>query len=171
MAAASNSLNHFLSSLSHDDPKALQRHLRPRELALGAVIYDAGDVVQAIWFPYVGVVSFVVGMENGQFIEAGLIGRNSVVGAGAALDGRLALTRAVIQSAGSGATRFVNSQAVVMTCAACCWIMTTRSSRITSRRLQRRTLEERLSRWLLQVRDLIRTASLPLTQEFLAQMF
>ena len=31
-------------------------------------------------------------------------------------------------------------------------------------------LEERLSRWLLQARDLVRSDTLPLTQEFLAQM-
>jgi DNA-binding MurR/RpiR family transcriptional regulator len=31
-------------------------------------------------------------------------------------------------------------------------------------------LEERLSRWLLQSRDLLMSDSLPLTQEFLAQM-
>ena len=31
-------------------------------------------------------------------------------------------------------------------------------------------LEERLSRWLLQARDLLRSDTLPLTQEFLSQM-
>jgi Mn-dependent DtxR family transcriptional regulator len=31
-------------------------------------------------------------------------------------------------------------------------------------------LEERLSRWLLQTRDLVRSDTLPLTQEFLSQM-
>jgi CRP-like cAMP-binding protein len=31
-------------------------------------------------------------------------------------------------------------------------------------------LEERLSRWLLQTRDLLRSDTLPLTQEFLSQM-
>jgi CRP-like cAMP-binding protein len=171
------SSNHFLASLPRAAHDVLRPHLRSRELPQAAVIYNAGDTVSEVIFPYSGIVSFVVGMENGQFVEAEMIGWNGVVGAGPALDGRRALNRAVVHAAGRGAaieaetlTQLVRQNeglrrtladhehmlfAYVQQIAACNAV---------------HALEARMSRWLLQVRDLVRSDELPLTQEFMAQM-
>ena len=47
-----------------------------------------------MYFPHTGVVSVVVGLTSGQFVEAGMLGRNSGVGSAAPLDGATALNRA-----------------------------------------------------------------------------
>ena len=47
-------------------------------------------------------MSIIVGVSSGQFVEAGMLGRNSVVGTGAALDGPAALNTAIAQVASSG---------------------------------------------------------------------
>ena len=44
--------------------------------------------------PHTGVVSIVVGLTSGQFVEAGMLDRNRVVGSAAPLDGATALNRA-----------------------------------------------------------------------------
>jgi CRP-like cAMP-binding protein len=87
MIALSNSPNHFLTSLSLDDAALLQPHLKPMDLPQGAVLYRAEDTISRIYFPRSGAVSLVVGLSDGQFIEAATLGRNSVIGVGA-LTGR-----------------------------------------------------------------------------------
>ena len=82
-----NSPNHFLSSLSAQDRDLLQPHLRPLQLPLGAALFRADDIISNVYFPYTGIMSMIVGVSSGQFVEAGMLGRNSVVGTGAALDG------------------------------------------------------------------------------------
>jgi hypothetical protein len=41
-------------------------------------------------------------MSSGQFVESGMLGRNGVIGAAAALDGPIALNTAIIQADSAG---------------------------------------------------------------------
>jgi len=97
-----NSPNHFLSSLPTEDALLIEPHLRPSEFPSGKILYRAEDLVQDVYLPYTGIISLVVGLSGGQFVEAGMLGRNGVVGAGSALDGRMALNTAIAQADGSG---------------------------------------------------------------------
>jgi CRP-like cAMP-binding protein len=92
-----NSPNHFLASLSSRDSDLVRPHLKAQQLRQGTVIYGAEETIEHLYFPHTGVVSFVVGLSSGQFVEAGMLGRNSVVGSAAPLDGAIALNRAVVQ--------------------------------------------------------------------------
>jgi len=49
------------------------------------VLYGAEDTIERVYFPHTGVISLVVGLTTGQFVEAGMLGRNSVIGAAAPL--------------------------------------------------------------------------------------
>src|SRR5215216_4940277 len=84
MPARSNSPNHFLASLSPEDYALIQPHLRPIELPQGLVLYVADEGIERVYFPHNGVISLVVGLVDGRFVEAGMFGRNGVVGGGAA---------------------------------------------------------------------------------------
>jgi CRP-like cAMP-binding protein len=145
----------------------------PRE----AILYRAEDTIGRLYFPHGGVVSLVVGFANGQFVEAGMFGRNSVIGVGAALDGAVALNQAIGQVEGAGVAvevsvikRLVRESETLRSAFA-------RHEQMLSAQVQQvgacnalHELEERLSRWLLQTRDLISRDTLPLTQEFLSEM-
>src|SRR4051794_17879939 len=98
----SNTSNHFISNLPELDRQVLQPHLRTVELEHGKILHRAGDVVERMYFPHDGVISFIVGMSDGRFVEAGMFGRNSVVSPAAALDGPIALNQAVVQAKGRG---------------------------------------------------------------------
>jgi len=177
MPARSNSPNHFLASLSPEDYALIQPHLRPIELPQGLVLYVADDAIERVYFPYNGVISLVVGLLDGRFVEAGMCGRNGVVGGGAALDGRKAINQAVAQVAGSGLTiemgllsRFVSeSDTLRMALMSHEQMIYAQTQQIVACNAMHH-LEERLCRWLMQTRDLIMSDSLPLTQEFLSQM-
>ena len=87
----SNSLNYFLASLSAQDSELIRPHLYPMELPAEAILYRAEETISRLYFPYSGVVSLIVGFANGQFVEAGMFGRNTVIGVTAVLDGAVAL--------------------------------------------------------------------------------
>jgi CRP-like cAMP-binding protein len=173
----SNSPNHFIQSLSPHDQDLLKPHLRPVHFDLGAVLYGAQDQINRVYFPQTGVISLVTGLLNGQFIEAGMFGRNGVIGGGAALDGRMALNRAIAQVESSG---LVIESGLLGRCASeseSLRMALMRHEQVIYAHTQQivacnavHHLEERLGRWLLQTRDLIRSETLPLTQEFLSQM-
>ena len=177
MSPLSNSPNHFLASLSREDAVSIQPHLKPMDLPQGGVFFRAEEAISRVYFPHSGVVSLVVGLSDGQYVEAGMFGRNRVIGVAAFLDGPVALNQAIGQVAGTGLVGEANGAEAAG-----------RRERNTSRvfgatraddfaHVQQvaacnaaHTLEERLSRWLLQTRDLLASDDLPLTQEFLSQM-
>jgi CRP-like cAMP-binding protein len=172
-----NSPNHFLSSLSPFDSDLLRPHLHALQLRQGAVIYSAEDTIEHVYFPHTGIVSVVVGLTSGQFVEAGMLGRNSVVGPAAPLDGATALNRAIVQVETMGMTAETAVLKRLAKESETLRLALARNDQSASAQTQQvaacnalHELEERLSRWLLQARDLIRSDTLPLTQEFLSQM-
>jgi len=92
--------NLLLASLSPGDLAALQPHLKLAHFDQEEVLFEAGDTIDATYFPTSAVISIVVTLSSGQVVEAAMVGRDGVVGASAALDGSIALSRAVIQLSG-----------------------------------------------------------------------
>jgi CRP-like cAMP-binding protein len=173
----SNSPNHFLRSLSPEDAELLQPLLKLVALPSGTVLYKADDTITRVCFPYVGIVSYIVSVAGGELVEAGVIGRNSAVAAAAPLDGAIAINDAVVQVAISGMAveigllkRLTADSGTLRVCFA-------RHEEMMLAQVQQvatcnalHGLEQRLSRWLLQARDLLNSDVLPLTQDFLSQM-
>ena len=94
--------NLLLASLPSSDLDALRPHLRTIELPQGMVIVEVGDAIEHVHFPHSGVVSLVVPLESGDTIESAMIGRESLVGASAGLNGEVSVYKAVVQIAGAG---------------------------------------------------------------------
>ncbi|WP_433995862.1 Crp/Fnr family transcriptional regulator [Bradyrhizobium genosp. L] len=92
--------NLLLASLSPGDLAALQPSLKLVDLEQEQVLFEAGDSIDATYFPTSAVISIVVRLSSGQVVEAAMVGRDGVIGASAALDGRKSLSRAVIQLSG-----------------------------------------------------------------------
>ena len=92
--------NLLLASLSPGDLAALQPHLKLVHFEQEQVLFEAGDTIGATYFPTSAVISIVVTLSSGQVVEAAMVGRDGVVGASAALDGKIALSRAIVQLSG-----------------------------------------------------------------------
>jgi CRP-like cAMP-binding protein len=169
--------NLLLASLSAADLKLLEPHLKPLELPQHKVLWEAGQSVSAVYFPYDAVVSLVVTLSSGEAIEAAMVGRDGVVGALAALDGRISLSRAVVQISGHGASCDVEALKQATMQSATLYSLLIRHEQVVYAQAQQsaacnamHTIEERLARWLLRARDLSRSDTLPFTQEFLAEL-
>lgn len=172
-----NSPNHFLTSLSVEDRDLLLPHLKPLQFPQGAALYRADDIISQVYFPLTGIISMIVGISTGQYVEAGMLGRNGVIGTSAALDGPQALNSAVAQVESTGMVIDARVLKGLAGKSETLRMALVHHERALSAQTQQvaacnalHELEERLSRWLLQSRDLLQSDTLPLTQEFLSQM-
>jgi CRP-like cAMP-binding protein len=174
MPHASNAL---LASLPPSDLDALRPHLRTVELPQGMVIVEVGEAIEHVHFPHSGIVSLVVPLESGDTIESAMIGRESLVGASAGLNGEVSVYKAVVQIAGAGSVmdteRFrgmadasVGFRATLFKQEQLILVQAQQSAACNATH----TVEARLARWLLRCRDLQSSDDLQLTQEFIAQM-
>src|ERR1700712_3879586 len=92
--------NNFLKSLSAGDQRLVFPHLHDVELKQGNLVFDVGDTIGKLYFPESGIISFVVTLMEGNTVEAGMVGKDGVVGSAAALCQSLATTKAIVQAAG-----------------------------------------------------------------------
>ena len=93
--------NQLLASLSTGNFERLRPFLKNFELVYGAVLFEAGDTINRVFFPHSGVISLVVSLDNGDLIETAMIGRDGVAGASSALDGRTSMSNAIVQLPGT----------------------------------------------------------------------
>ncbi|HJS63187.1 MAG TPA: Crp/Fnr family transcriptional regulator [Pseudolabrys sp.] len=133
--------------------------------------------MSAVYFPYDAIISLVVTLSTGELIEAAMVGRDGVVGAAAALDGRISVSRAVVQISGSGVSCDVDVIKHAARRSETLHSLLIRHEQVVYAQAQQsaacnitHTIEERLARWLLRARDLSQSDTLPFTQEFLAEM-
>jgi len=169
--------NLLLASLAPADFELLRPYLRSHAFQQHDVLFEAGDAVSMAFFPFDCVVSLVVTLSGGETIEAAMVGRDGVVGAAAALDGRISVSRAVVLISGGGVSCDVDALKHAAVQSAALHSLLIRHEQVVFAQAQQtagcnitHTIEERLARWLLRARDLSRSDTLPFTQEFLGEM-
>jgi CRP-like cAMP-binding protein len=169
--------NHFLNCLSADDAAILRSHLGHVALSRGAVINRVGEPIPRVIFPFSGAVSLVLPLSNGQGIEVGTIGRNGLIGGSAALGQSTAFNQAIVQvdltgvAIGTVILGQIAEKRHTLLSALIRWdqMLRTQAQQIAACNVVH-GLEQRLCRWLAHTRDLIKSDTLPLTQDSLAQM-
>jgi CRP-like cAMP-binding protein len=104
MDAIPHSPNHLLAALPTADFELLRPHLQAAQLVQEVVLVAAGEPLTHVFFPHSGVISLVVSLAAGQKIEVAMIGKDSVFGGSAALDGSISLANAIVQLPGAAST-------------------------------------------------------------------
>lgn len=155
----------------------LKPRLRAQNFVPGQVLFTAGDKVSNIYFPRSGAISLVCELSGGQMIETAMVGHDSVVGGGAALDDRDAMYKAIVQIGGAGYALDVDTaRHVARESEEFCRTIMRHEQLILAQAQQSaacnasHTLNERLARWLLHTRDVLGSDTFMLTQEFMAEM-
>jgi CRP-like cAMP-binding protein len=169
--------NAILSILPPGDAAALRPHLKATHLESKQVLYDAGDLVSLVYFPTTAVISLVGTLATGETTEAAMVGRDGMIGAASALDGKIALCRAVVQLSGDAIMCDVRAFRGAALQSHTLIAMVMRHEQTLFGQAMQSTacmanheVEARLCRWLLRARDLSGSDHLPFTQEFLAEM-
>jgi CRP-like cAMP-binding protein len=173
----SQSPNRILNSLPQNIFAAVEPHLRIVNLPFGDVIAETDEIVSTVYFPHSGIISLVVEMEIGDMIETAMVGRDGVVNATSALDGNISRHRGLVQSEGAasvispGALRkladeFTPFRSILIRHEQVLLAQAQQSAGCNASH----TVEARMCRWLLRIRDLNQSNEMKLTQEFLGQM-
>jgi CRP-like cAMP-binding protein len=169
--------NKLLASLPRDQLDVLVPHLSTSTLGQGVILLEPGDEFDWVYFPQSGMLSLLVVMFDGNAIETATVGREGVVGAMAGLGIYKSSVRVTVQLpmavsmiAASRLRRAVDgSQTVRDLCIRYNEVLLAQA-RITAACNALHTVEARFCRWLLQSADRAESDTVPLTQEFLAEM-
>ena len=169
--------NRLLHALPEAEFETLRPHISVVELVRETVLAEAGAPLTYVYLPHSGVISLMVSLSEGQTVDVAMVGRDSVVGALAALDGGISLTDAVVRLPGTASIVGVaDFRAAADRSAAFRTLLARHEQALIAQAQQSaacnasHSVEARLTRWLLRARDLWDSETLPLTQEFLAQM-
>jgi CRP-like cAMP-binding protein len=169
--------NAILASLSAGDVSSIRPHLKAIHLPQKTVLYEAGDIIKSVYFPLSAVISLVITLETGETTEAAMVGKDGAIGIASALDGKIALSRAITQLPGDAlacdpaAFKSVAMQSehlisLVMRHEQALFAQAQQSTAC----MANHEIEARLCRWMLRARDLSASDDLPFTQDFLAEM-
>jgi CRP-like cAMP-binding protein len=169
--------NKLLISLPRDHFDRLLPNLSTVSLQQGAVLYEAGDEVDQVYFPHYGMLSLLAVLRDGKAIETATVGNEGVVGAMAGLGLYKSLVRVVVQMPVSvskiAATHFrsaaATSDSIRNLCIRYNEVLLSQA-RVTAACNALHPIEARFCRWLLQSADRSASDTVALTQEFLAEM-
>jgi CRP-like cAMP-binding protein len=169
--------NAILASLSASDIAALRPHLNATHLPQKTMLYENGDTIKTVYFPINAVVSLVVALASGEMTESAMVGRDGAVGLASALDGKIAMCRAIVQLGGDAMVcdpaafrgAALQSAGLISTVMRHEQALFAQAQQSTAC-MANHEIDARLCRWLLRARDLSGSDHLPFTQEFLAEM-
>jgi CRP-like cAMP-binding protein len=168
--------NRLLAGLEPGAYRALEPHLRVLELRRDAVLLEAGEEAGHVWFPQDGVLALVTRLEGGA-TATGMVGREGMVDLVSALGDHRAVSRTVVQVAGTcSRIERARFRAAFEARPAVRRLCLRYNEALVAQLLQSAAchalhpVEARLCRWLLGTQDRVGRAELPLTHGVLAEM-
>ena len=177
MDAALRSPNHLLAGLSTATFELLRPFLGTVELVQESILVAAGDRLTKAYFPHSGIISLVVSLADGQMVEVAMIGRDSLFGSSAALDGQISLTDAVVLLPGIASVLDLDRLRIASGQCPDFQTLLIRHEQALFAQAQQtaacnaaHAVDMRLARSLLRMHDLSEESILPITQNALAQM-
>lgn len=174
--AAASTGNGLIDGLAPSEYERLQHLFRPVELPSRQTVYAPGDRVTHAYFPVSAVATAVATMDDGSTAETAMMGRDGVVGVGAAAGETHALhwTRVLLPGDAlrveTGALREIFEESPAWRDALLRYYAVL-IGQVSRRAIcnARHRLNERFATWLLMVRDRTSEEDFPLTQETIAR--
>ena len=170
--------NRLLAALRPDDLSRLRPHLTPVAMDLGTAPMETGRSIAHVLFPESGIVSMLaVAADGRRRIEAGMIGREGMVGLAVVLGADIELLETLVQADMRGwrlpsdVLRQAMAESTALHAMLLRYVQTFMAQ--TAQTLLANAahrMDERLARWLLMTRDRLDGDDLPLTQPFLSKM-
>jgi CRP-like cAMP-binding protein len=169
--------NTILLGLPPKESQTLKSELEFVRLKTHQVLHEPGDTLKSGYFCNTGLVSILTVFPDGKSVEVGMVGKEGFVGVPLVAGLRSAPTRAIAQIEG---TAFRVDGKTLMAVLRQCPKLERQLQQFSQNLAMQATqigacnrvheVDERLARWLLMSADRIGSNSVPLTQEFLAQM-
>jgi len=169
--------NRVLLSIPDNEFWALRPHLELLDFDSHQILHEAHEVLHYAYFPNDGLLSLVVVFAEGKTVEAGIVGKEGVVGLPALAGLSRSPLREVVQITGGGLRIALSTLRELMATAPQLRYQLERFSVLLGLQVAQTAgcnrlhdVEQRLARWLLMAQDRVSTATLPITHDFLATM-
>ena len=168
--------NNILASMSADEIEFLLPHLELCHLPFNKNLYEFGDKLSHVYFPTTAIVSLLYVLADGGMTEINVVGNEGLLGI-SVLTGDCAPGTAVVQCAGEAYrlkasvlkeahSRGSRLPQLLMRYAHMLFVQTAQNS-VCARHY---SIDQQLSRWLLEHLDRLSGNVLKVTQEFIANM-
>ena len=167
--------NQLLLSLPDADRADLNAHFKTIDLRQGQVLADPGDDIRSVYFPHSGIISFMVELIDGAVVQTAMVGRDGVVGAAQVLDGKKSINKIIVQVPGTasmidrGPLELLENGSAVRKMFASHAQFFVADIQQTAACNACHSVEARMARWLLRMRDLAGD-DLPITHDYLGAM-
>jgi CRP-like cAMP-binding protein len=169
--------NRILLAIPENEFWAMRPHLESMELESHRILHEAHEVLQYAYFPNDGLLSLVVVLADGKTVEAGVVGKEGVVGLPALAGLNRSPLREVVQITGDGLRMSVGVLRDFLGSAPQLRYELERFSVVLGLQVAQTAgcnrlhdVEQRLARWLLMAQDRVSSETLPITHDFLATM-
>ena len=169
--------NKILRALPHEEFERLRPKLRDVSFDIGKIVYQAEEPIESVYFINHGIISWLATLEDGNTVEAGVIGNEGLAGMSVLLGADSTPNQALCQSdvhalrisRAEMITEFRRNEKLNALILRFLHSMFTQVAQTAAcNRLH--TLDQRLARWLLMTHDRTDGDRFPLTQEFLSRM-
>jgi CRP-like cAMP-binding protein len=169
--------NRILLAIPDNEFWLLRPHLEGVALDSHKILHEAHEIVQYAYFPNDGLLSLVVVLAEGKTVEAGIVGKEGLVGIPAIAGLKRSPLREVVQITGEGLRIPVGRLSELLGEARQLRQQLERFSVLLGLQMAQTAgcnrlhdVEQRLARWLLMAQDRVSSVSLPITHDFLATM-
>ncbi len=155
----------------------LRRHLEHKTLGYHETLQDPHEPLKHIHFPNSGLVSLVIGTQDGRSVEVGAVGKEGIVGTAILAGVSASPLRAIVQIPGDACRMKAAALHALWKAAPVLQELLNRFAIFQSLQIAQtaacnrlHNVEQRLARWLLTTQDHATSRDLPITHDFLATM-
>jgi CRP-like cAMP-binding protein len=169
--------NKILLSIPDNEYTVIRPYLDYVSLPSHLTLHEPTERFEFLYFPNAGLISLIVPMEDGQTVEAGVVGNEGAAGVPIAVGLARSPVREVVQIAADGFK--VRAGAMLSSLKSTPQLQTilTRYAVVQGMQVAQTVacnrlhhIDQRLARWLLMAQDRVQSALVAMTHDFLATM-
>jgi CRP-like cAMP-binding protein len=169
--------NKILLGIPNTEYQLIRFHLEPFQFRRHSILHEPARKLEFAYFPNNGVTSLLVATEDGKTVEAGMVGKEGIIGVAAAVGLTLSPLRQLVQIPGDGFRIRIRELQNCLTSSPLLQMALSRYAVVLGMQVAQTAacnrlhdVGQRLARWLLMAADRVGSGSLPITHDFLATM-
>jgi CRP-like cAMP-binding protein len=169
--------NNILAALPGSELEKFAEKLRSVQLKVGHVLYQPEERIEHVYFPTAGVISLLTAFGDGATVEAGVIGREGMLGTAVVMGAKTTPQQALVQADGHALKMAAGDlKAAVEKDGLLLDLLLRFTNALFTQVAQTagcnraHTLEQRLARRLLLTHDRVQQNEFAITQDFLSRM-
>ena len=169
--------NEILAAMTESEFRLIRPHLKHVDLPSHLCLCEPDELFEFAYFPTTGLVSIVVVLSDGKTVEAGLIGKEGIVGLPGVAGRKRSPLREVVQISGEGFRIRIGALRKMLKSAPTLDGNLKRYASVLAMQIAQTAacnrlhdINQRLARWLLMALGRVDSGVIRITQDFLATM-